>query len=235
MSRLDVPVSVDTSVGQEINAASHSTDCVGFQSPRTAFRKCGRLFPNMCEQDFDESRKIFYIGEESLALSNLMMTFNKCSFCCYNPSRKEVVKENVRSNKALMKRFHMVEKAKDARIVGIVAGTLGVVNYLNIINRLKDMIKRAGKKSYTFVVGKLNVPKLANFMEIDVFVLVACPDNSLLDSSEFYKPVVTPFEMELACNSNFEWDGSYVTNFTDLLPGTQYINTSMGNFCLGSI
>lgn len=48
-------------------------------------------------------------------------------------------------------------------------------------------------------VGKLNVPKMANFLEIDLFVLVACPENSLVDSQEFYKPVVTPFEMEIAC------------------------------------
>ena len=35
---------------------------------------------------------------------------------------------------------------------------------------------------YTIAVGKLNVPKLANFMEIDIYVLVACPENSLVES-----------------------------------------------------
>lgn len=35
---------------------------------------------------------------------------------------------------------------------------------------------------YTIAVGKLNVAKLANFMEIDVYVLVACPEASLVDS-----------------------------------------------------
>ncbi len=53
---------------------------------------------------------------------------------------------------------------------------------------------------YTIAVGKLNTAKLANFLEVDVFVLVACPESSLLDSSQFYKPVVTPYEMEVACN-----------------------------------
>ena len=48
-------------------------------------------------------------------------------------------------------------------------------------------------------MGKLNVPKMANFLEIDVYVLVACPENSLIDSHEFFKPVITPFELELAC------------------------------------
>ena len=51
---------------------------------------------------------------------------------------------------------------------------------------------------YIFAVGKINVPKLANFAEVDMFVLVACPENSMIDSKEFYKPIVTPFELEIA-------------------------------------
>ena len=39
---------------------------------------------------------------------------------------------------------------------------------------MKAVIRKAGKKSYTFAVGKINVPKLANFLEIDAFVVVAC-------------------------------------------------------------
>jgi len=35
---------------------------------------------------------------------------------------------------------------------------------------------------YVIVVGKLNVAKLANFMEMDVYVLVACPESSLIDN-----------------------------------------------------
>lgn len=31
-------------------------------------------------------------------------------------------------------------------------------------------------------MGKLNVAKMANFMEVDVYVLVACPECSLVDS-----------------------------------------------------
>ncbi len=118
-----------------------------------------------------------------------------------------------------MKRYYLVEKAKDANVVGIVVGTLGVTDYMTIIAHLKEIIKKVGKKSYTLVVGKLNVAKLANFMEVDVFVLVACPENSLLDNQEFYKPVLTPFEMELACNRARDWTGDYVTDFRQILPG----------------
>ena len=164
-----------------------------------------------------EDYTIVYIGTESRDLTNLMMNLNKNVFYTYNPVTSTARKENASVNKLLMKRYFMVEKAKEANIVGIVAGTLGVANYLDVIKRLKDLLQKVGKKCYTFVVGKLNVPKLANFMEVDVFVLVACPLNTLLDSKEFLKPVVTPYEMEVACSR--EWTGQYVTDFRELLPG----------------
>ena len=170
-----------------------------------------------------EDYAVYYIGSEGRTLTNLMMTFNKCPFYTYNPQTKTSRKETLNVNRALMKRYYMVEKAKDASVVGIVAGTLGMSDYLTVISHLKDIIKKAGKKSYTFVVGKLNVAKLANFMEVDVFVLVSCPENSLIDSQEFYKPVVTPFEMELACNRAREWTGEYVTDFRQILPGKLYV------------
>ena len=88
-----------------------------------------------------------------------------------------------------------------------------------MINRLKELLRKSGKKHYTFVVGKLNVAKLANFMEIDMYVLVSCYENSLLDSSDFYRPIITPYELELACNPERQWHGAIVTDFQQLLPG----------------
>ncbi|XP_029313429.1 2-(3-amino-3-carboxypropyl)histidine synthase subunit 2 [Cottoperca gobio] len=164
---------------------------------------------------------MFYIGQEGATLRNFMMTWNRCSFCSFDPITQTGRTESVSINRALMKRFYAIERAKDANVVGILVGTLGVADYLNIIEQLKETIRGAGKKSYMFAMGKLNVPKLANFLEIDIFVLIACPENSLLDSSEFFKPVVTPFEMELACNKKREWSEEYVTDFRHLLPGGQ--------------
>uniref|UniRef100_A0A3Q0S1T0 2-(3-amino-3-carboxypropyl)histidine synthase subunit 2 n=1 Tax=Amphilophus citrinellus TaxID=61819 RepID=A0A3Q0S1T0_AMPCI len=164
---------------------------------------------------------MFYVGQEGATLRNFMMTWNRCSFCSFDPVTMKGRVESISINRALMKRYYAIERAKDANVVGILVGTLGVADYLSILEQLKETIKRAGKKSYMFAVGKLNVPKLANFLEIDIFVVIACPESSLLDSSEFYKPVVTPFEMEVACNKKREWSEDYVTDFRHLLPGGQ--------------
>ena len=178
----------------------------------------GRCF-TLLEGTVIKDYTVLYIGSDGLSLSNWMLTLNKCSFYTYDGQSKESRKETIDINRRLMKRYYMIEKAKDAQIVGILAGTLGVGDYLAIIERLKKLVHLAGKKSYTFVVGKLNVAKLANFMEVDAYVLVSCPENTLIDSSEFYRPVVTPFEMEIACNQAREWTGDYHTDFQDLLPG----------------
>ena len=59
---------------------------------------------------------------------------------------------------------------------------LTAASYLPLISRLRTLLARAHKKSYTVTVGKLNPAKLANFLEIECFVLVACPENSLIEA-----------------------------------------------------
>ncbi|KAL2085634.1 hypothetical protein ACEWY4_018954 [Coilia grayii] len=206
--------------GQTQSSASES-DCSGPEpggEDSKVVQKFGRRF---CLADGVSVGDycMFYVGQEGATLTNFMMTWNRSAFSSFNPATSTGRAESVKVNKALMKRYYAIERAKDASVVGILVGTLGVASYLAIIDRLKESIRRAGKKSYMFAMGKLNVAKLANFLEIDIYVLVACPENSLLDSSEFYRPVVTPFEMEVACNSNREWTGDYITDFRDLLPG----------------
>ncbi|XP_060787688.1 2-(3-amino-3-carboxypropyl)histidine synthase subunit 2 [Neoarius graeffei] len=207
---------VDHSHGQVYGPVqvSNNSNCQG----DGFVHKFGRQFGLKRGKNVDDY-SMFYIGHEGLTLTNFMMTWNRCAFSSFNPDTSTGRAESININKALMKRYYAIERAKDASVVGILVGTLGVANYLSIIEQLKESIRKAGKKSYMFAMGKINVPKLANFLEIDVYVLVACPENSLLDSSEFYRPVVTPFEMEVACNKHREWSGEYITDFQDLLPG----------------
>lgn len=87
---------------------------------------------------------------------------------------------------------------------------------MSAITTLQSLLHNAGKKSYLFLVGKLNEAKLSNFAEIDCFVLVACALNTMFDSKGFAKDVVTVFEMERALKGK-EWDGSYQTEFQKTL------------------
>jgi len=60
-----------------------------------------------------------------------------------------------------------------------------------------------------------------SLFQIDVFVLVACPEESIVDSKEYLRPICTPYEAELACNANREWANIYPLDFRQLLPGIE--------------
>ncbi|NXY91684.1 DPH2 synthase, partial [Alcedo cyanopectus] len=186
--------------------------------PPGELRQFGCQFPVRAPGGLEDCA-MFYVGAEGLALTNFMLTWNRCPFSSFDPMTGCGRRETFNVNRALMRRLYLVERARDARVVGILVGTLGVTGYLAVLRHLRELLRCAGKRSYTLAVGKPNPAKLANFLEVDIFVLVACPQNSLLDSSDFYRPVVTPYELELACNPARQWTGSYLTDFQSLLPG----------------
>ncbi|KAJ2923780.1 hypothetical protein H1R20_g13314, partial [Candolleomyces eurysporus] len=231
-------------------------------APKTLPAKAGDQ-PNIHDQE--SYTTILYIGGETLALTNLLMTngqsrvyrfpvflrgySSECSLqvISYDPQTRTAKVESSRSNKMLMRRYAVVQKARDADVFGILVGTLGVgqssfpspsiaiqkidtwlclASYLPLIKHLRSLLAQHHKKSYTISVGKLNPAKLANFLEIECYVLVACPENSLIDAKEFYQPIATPFELEIALGAGRSWTGKYVLDFGQILKESQAVNSS---------
>ncbi|XP_077548866.1 diphthamide biosynthesis 2 [Haemaphysalis longicornis] len=188
------------------------------QNCANVLTKCSRRIP-LPEGVSITDCSVLFIGLENRTLTTIMLTLNQCTCYSYDPLTGKARKESRSVNKHLMRRYYFIEKAKDAKIVGILVGTLAMASFRSAIDHLKRLIKAAGKKSYILVIGKLNVTKLANFPEVDVYVLVACPENSLIDSKDFYRPIVTPFELEVAFNSSREWSQTFSLSFGDILPG----------------
>ncbi|KAE8354890.1 hypothetical protein BDV28DRAFT_155869 [Aspergillus coremiiformis] len=120
---------------------------------------------------------------------------------------------------ALRRRYAILTSLTTVPIFGILVNTLSVKNYLHIVDHVKQKIAEAGKKSYMFVVGKLNAAKVANFSEIGGWVVIGCWESSLVDSRDFWKPVITPFELELALQGDAErvWTGVWQSDFQSVL------------------
>ncbi|KAJ4848658.1 hypothetical protein Tsubulata_037819 [Turnera subulata] len=164
-----------------------------------------------------EDYLLFWIGSDNSAFENVVLTFNGCKIVRYDAKDNCLVTDFSQQRRILKRRYFLVEKAKDANIVGILVGTLGVAGYLNMIQQMKDLITGAGKKVYTFVMGRPNPAKLANFPVCNVFIYVSCAQTALLDSKQFYAPVITPFEALLAFNRGSQWTGAYVMEFQHLI------------------
>ncbi len=122
----------------------------------------------------------------------------------------------------IMQRFALIQRGKLASTFGVVVGTLGVAHYAKLVTAAEALIRASGATVYTFVVGKLNVPKLGNFSEIDAYVLVDHPQGSVLPADvarEFHAPILTPYELAMALRPELQWTGNLVLDFSQLLEG----------------
>ena len=119
----------------------------------------------------------------------------------------------------LRRRYALVTRLSTVSVFGILINTLSVKNYTHALSHVQDLISRSGKKSYTFVVGKVNAAKVANFSEVDGWVVIGCWESSLIESKDFWKPIITPFELELALTDEREriWTGEWNSDFQALL------------------
>ncbi|KAK0713167.1 putative diphthamide synthesis protein-domain-containing protein [Lasiosphaeria miniovina] len=116
------------------------------------------------------------------------------------------------TQRLLSRRYGRLMSLATAGVIGILVNTLSISNYLASIDNIRKQIAAAGKKSYTLVVGKLNPAKLANFAEIDGWVVIGCWESSLVeDDAGFYRPVITPFELDvaLANDETRVWTGEW--------------------------
>ncbi len=122
------------------------------------------------------------------------------------------------SARALRRRYGVIISLSSTPIFGILINTLSVKSYLSTATALQSLIASAGKKSYTFVVGKVNSAKIANFSEIGGWVVVGCWESSLVEGADFYRPVITPFELGLCLAGDDKriWDGSWWGGFGDM-------------------
>ena len=165
---------------------------------------------------------IFYIGEHTRSILNLQMTHAANSVCppltnresadrqiyAYAPSSSSVTPIHPTSSKLLSKRLYAVHQAMSSDVFGLIVSNIGLASSRPLLEQLRNDLKAAKKKSYTLSVGRLNPAKLANFAEIECFVLIGCNEGGVVDSKDFLAPIITPWELQLALSGAENWDPS---------------------------
>jgi diphthamide biosynthesis protein 2 len=157
------------------------------------------------EETYLKDYSIFHISNPPssllLALSSRVASLHVLDTSTKASSGGGLAMENptMTTRRLLQRRYAKVLKLATAGVIGILVNTLSVSNYLSSIDILRRRISEAGKKSYTVVVGKLNAAKLANFAEVDGWVVVGCWESGLVEEdASFFRPVIAPFELEVA-------------------------------------
>ena len=77
----------------------------------------------------------------------------------------------------------------------------------NLALRMKRLLKEHGRKGYLLALDHIG-PDLIDFYPVDAFVNTACPRIAIDDSVKYAKPLITPYELEVALGEK-EWQSGY--------------------------
>lgn len=126
-----------------------------------------RSFPSDIKNSQD-SHQIVYIGGRETTITPFQFYFNRNKFWKFDSRTSDELEETAfaRTNRELMRRYYLIEKARDSKIFGILVGTMSVAKYREAIRHVEALLKKASRRYYSFLIGKLNCPKLNNFMEV---------------------------------------------------------------------
>ena len=102
----------------------------------------------------------------------------------------------------LRRRLAIVRRARcEARIFGLVAASVGAAGHSEVLEHLKRVLRHGGRHHYVLYVGKMTPTKLANFAEIDAFVVISDAQTAAeLDAMQrdYWRPLITPYELHIA-------------------------------------
>lgn len=174
----------------------------------TDFKIPARIYPKQDEEDLT-TFSIFYVISPNPSSSLLLhlTTLVKEVHLLEAPSLEKITSPH----HSLMRRYRYMNMTRTASTIGILINTLSLRDIGPALKTVQGWILAASKKSYTFVVGKPNVPKLANFDVIDVWVVLGCPLGGIIvDCEEYYKPIITPYELKLALQATPTWTGKWL-------------------------
>lgn len=111
-----------------------------------------------------EDYEAFFLGDGNRTLSTLSISIPIKTW--YHWDSGKIKKLDSFNAPWLKRRRFLIEKLKEAKVVGIVIATLEIKDYLEAVSSIKKILKAKNKKSYTFSINKLNPSKLANFLEV---------------------------------------------------------------------
>lgn len=133
-----------------------------------------------------ESTRVVYIGNKQEQISAIGLRLCDHTITQYNPEQDQhhsITQCKGNQMKEFKQRSGCMLKVEHAKLIGIIIGSMGLTeaDTRGIVDRLQALIEASGRRHYTFVMGRLNESKLANFPEVDLFCLISNADTALID------------------------------------------------------
>ena len=112
-----------------------------------------------------------------------------------------------RIERILRQRFGLIMASMDAEKFGILIGEKPGQMRRTLALRMKRLLEKHGKKGYLLALEHVG-HELIDFYPVDAFVNTACPRIAIDDAVKYAKPLITPFELEVALGEK-KWELGY--------------------------
>ena len=98
-----------------------------------------------------------------------------------------------------------LKKARSAEKWGILVSSKEGQYRMKLAKEIKKILEEKGMEAYIILVDNVTPDVLLPYLELDAFVVSACPRIAIDDSQMYKKPLLTPQELEIVLNKR-EWE-----------------------------
>ncbi len=156
---------------------------------------------------------VVFVADGRFHLESLMIHNPEIlNFYKYDPYSRKLTEERYDHDRMLKLRRAAVDAATKAQTWGVIMGTLGRQGNPGIVNRLRRRIEASGRRVVVVLLSEIFPSKLAQFPNVGAWVQVACPRLSIDWGHAFKKPLLSPYEAEVALGGE-KWRPVYPMDF----------------------
>ncbi len=161
----------------------------------------GCNFSSIKELDVDV---ILFIGSGNFHPLGIKL-FSNTPVLALDPYNSEIRSMDEYADRILRIRFARITKASTARKWGVIVSSKEGQYRMTLAKQLKKTLEDNGMEAYIILADNINPDILLPYLELEAFVVSACPRIAIDDSQMYKKPLLTPQELEIVLNKR-EWE-----------------------------
>ncbi len=147
---------------------------------------------------------ILFIGSGNFHPLGIKL-FSSVDVLAIDPYNNEIRKMDEYADRILRIRFARITKAKTARKWGIIVSSKEGQYRMALAKELKKTLEEHNMEAYIILADNINPDILLPYLELEAFVVSACPRIAIDDSQMYKKPLLTPQELEIVLDKR-EWE-----------------------------
>ncbi|ORC90239.1 putative diphthamide synthesis protein [Trypanosoma theileri] len=141
---------------------------------------------------------VLYVGDGRFHLESFLIAHPTLDALQYDPYKKTLTKESYNTTEMRTLRREAIQKGMAATSFALIMGTLGRQGNPRVVDRIVQLAERQGKTVNILLMSEIFPQKLATLQDIDCYIQVACPRLSIDWGYAFDKPLLSPYEAEVA-------------------------------------